>query len=82
MYNIQGPWRSKEGKYPSEEHPKLSVLFHSSRYPKLSTSITTDQLARYGLIAAETDSLGGQEPENDTNNFGHFTVGLVGSALC
>ena len=30
----------------------------------------------------ETDSLGGQEPENKTDNLGHFTLGLVRSMPC
>ena len=30
----------------------------------------------------ETDSLGGQEPKNETDNLGHFTLGLVRSMPC
>ena len=53
-----------------------------SGYSKLPVSVSTDQLARSGLIAVETDSLGGQEPENETDSFGHCTLGLVRSAAC
>ena len=43
----------------------------------MSVSITTDQLERSILIAVETVSLGGKELENNTENFGHCTLGLV-----
>ena len=49
----------RKDKDPSEERPKLSVSFSSSCSPKLSVSITIDQLARFGLIAVENDSVGG-----------------------
>ena len=55
---------------PSEEPTKLLVLLSGYLSPKLSVFITTDQLARSGLMIMETDSLGGWELENDTNNFG------------
>ena len=42
---------------PSEERPKLSVLFSGSRSPKLALSITTDQLVCSILIAMESASL-------------------------
>ena len=57
----------------------MSFSFSRSSYPKLLVSVTTDQLARSGLIAGENDSLGGQEPENKTDNFGSLL--LVRAAL-
>ena len=48
----------------------LSVYLSGSRSPKLSSSITTDQLARSRLIAGDNDSLGGREQDNGTENFG------------
>ena len=62
-----GPRKEKD---PSERWLKLLVLFSGYRSSKLSFSITTNQLARLGLIAGENDSLGGREPENETENFG------------
>ena len=56
---------------PSEECLNLLIFLSNSRSPKLSVSITTDQLALSGLIAGENDSLGGQEPDNETDNFGY-----------
>ena len=53
----------------------MSVSFSSSLPPKLSVSITTDQLGHSGLIAVDTDGLGGREPENETKNFGRFSPG-------
>ena len=53
----------------------MSVLFSGSRSPRLSLSITTDQVARSGFIAGENDSLGGREQENKTNNFVRFLLG-------
>ena len=44
---------------PSEEPNKLLVLLSGYLSPKLSVFITTDQLARSGLMIMETDSLGG-----------------------
>ena len=35
-------------------------------FPKLSFSITTDQLVHSGLIANDNDSLGGRELDNET----------------
>ena len=64
-------------KDPSEEQPKLSVSFYVSRSPKVLFSIITNQLARSGLIAGENESLVGQEPENDTNNSGRFSLGCT-----
>ena len=55
---------------PSEERPKLSVLFSGSSYPKLSSSITTDKLARSELIAGNNGSLREQELDTETENFG------------
>ena len=52
----------------------LSVSFSGYCTPKLSVSITTYQLARFGLIAMETESLGVREPENDTDDFGHCSL--------
>ena len=46
-----------------------------SRTPKVSVSSTTYQLVRSGLIAVETDSLGGREPENETDTFVCFSLG-------
>ena len=60
---------------PSEQRPKLSVLFSGSCPPKLSFYITIDQLAHSVMISSENDSLGGQEPENKTNNFGRSSLG-------
>ena len=51
------------------------VSFSGSCSPKLLVSITTDQLARYGLIADDNDSLGGREPENETDNFVRCSLG-------
>ena len=51
------PKGSRKEKDPSEQRPKLSVLFSRSRSPKLSLSITTDQLAHSGLIAVDSASL-------------------------
>ena len=64
-------------KDPSEEQPKFLVLFSSSRSTKLSFYITTDKLARSGLITGENDSLGGREPENETDNFGSCPLGCT-----
>ena len=55
----------------------LSVSFSSYRLPKLSVSVATDQLERPGLILLETGSLGGIEPENNTNNFGPCSLGCA-----
>ena len=41
----------------------------------MSVSITTNQLSCPVLIAVETDSLGGREPENKTDNFGCCLLG-------
>ena len=57
---------------PSEERLKLSVSFYGSRSPKISFSITTDQLVHSRLIAGENESFGGREQENDIENFGRF----------
>ena len=61
-------------RYSGEERPKLSASFYSYRLPKLSVSITTNQLVRSGLMVMETGSLGGQEPENETDSFGRSSV--------
>ena len=53
----------------------MIALFSGYRHPKLSVYITTYQLVRSRLIAVETDSLGGQEPWNKTDNFGLFFLG-------
>ena len=53
------------------------VSFSCSCSPKLSVSITTDQIARSRLISGKNYSLGGQEPENETNNFSHFSLGCA-----
>ena len=53
----------------------MSVSFSGSRSPKLLVSITTDQLARSGLIAGDNDSLRGREPENKIGNFGRCSLG-------
>ena len=42
--------------------------------PKLSVYIITNWLSCYVLIADDNDSLGGQEPENETDNFGRFSL--------
>ena len=55
---------------PSNQCPMLLVSLASSRSPKLSVSIVTDQLARSGLTFSENDSLGERELDNETNNFG------------
>ena len=65
----------RKEKDTSEERPKLSVLFSGSCSPKLPVSITTDHLARSGLISSENDSLGGREPENKTDNSGYCSLG-------
>ena len=59
----------------SEERLKLLILFSCSRYPKLSLSVSTDQLAPSGLIACENDSLGIREPENENDNFVRCLIG-------
>ena len=64
-----GPRNEKD---TNEERPKLLVLFSGSNYPKLSFSITTDQLARSVLIVSENDSLLGREPQNKIDNFRRF----------
>ena len=61
----------------SEKRPRFLVLFSGSCYTKIPVSITTDQLARSRLIAGENDSLGGQEPEKETNNFGRCLLGCA-----
>ena len=67
-----GPRKEKD---PSEERPKLLVSFSVSFSPKLSLSVTTDQLVCSWLIADKNDSLGGKEPENKTNNFERCSLG-------
>ena len=42
---------------PREKWPKLSAYFSGYRYPKLSFSIITNQLVRFGLISVESVSL-------------------------
>ena len=42
---------------PSYQRPKLLVSFSGTCYPKLSFSIPTDQLVRFGLIAVDSVSL-------------------------
>ena len=69
------PGRIRKEKDPIEERTKLLVLFSISRYPKLPFSITTDQLARSGLISSENDNLGERERENETGNFGRCSLG-------
>ena len=63
-YNLFRTYKDPDGpkkeKDPSEEQPKLLVLFSGYRYPKLWVSITTYQLACPILIAGENDSLGGR----------------------
>ena len=66
------PERPRKENDPSKERPKLSVSFSGSCSPKLLVSITTAQLERSGLIAGENDSLGGREPENDTDNISRY----------
>ena len=56
---------------------KLLVSLSGSRPPKLSVSIAINQLARSGLVAVETDSLGGGEQENDTDNFSRCSLGCA-----
>ena len=60
----------------------LKKKLEQSVSSKLSVSIITDQLESSGLRDVETDSLGGQEPENEINNFGHCKLGLVRSTPC
>ena len=48
----------------------------------MSVSVTTNQLAYSRLIAVETESLGGNKPENETDNFCHCMLDLVRLALC
>ena len=69
----------RNGRSCRSRSPVLFLRFASSgsRPPKLSVSVTTDQLARSGLIAVETDSLGGREPENENDNFGRCSLGRV-----
>ena len=58
-----------------QKQPNLLVSFSCSCSTKLSFSITTDQMARSGLKAGNNDSLGGQEPENETDNFVRRSLG-------
>ena len=39
------------------QRPKLSVSFSGSRLPKMSVSITINNLVHFGLITVDTDSL-------------------------
>ena len=41
----------------------------------MSVFVTTNQFALSELIAVETDSLRGREPENKTDNFGRCSLG-------
>ena len=43
--------------------------------------MTTDQLAHYGLISVDTESLGGQEPEKETKNFVSCPIGRAAVSL-
>ena len=47
----------QEKKNPSDERLKLSFSLSGSHSPKLAPSITTDQLARSGLISVGSASL-------------------------
>ena len=69
------PDGSSKEKDPSEEQLKLLVSLYGSRSPKLSFSITIDQLAHSGLISGKNDSLGGRKPENKTKKIGRFLLG-------
>ena len=62
-------------RYSSAERSKFPVLFTSSCSPKLALSITTDQLAYYGLIAVKSAILEEREPDKETNNFGRSSLG-------
>ena len=50
------------------------MSFSGSGYSKLSFSITTDKLSQSGLISNKDDSLGVQEPDIETKNFGHCLI--------
>ena len=75
--SYRDPDKPRNEKDPSEERPKFLVLFSGSCYPKILVSITTDQLARSGLIAGENDILSGLEPENKTDNFSRSSLGCT-----
>ena len=60
---------------PSEKCQNLSVSLSGSRPPKLSVSTYINPKRSNGLVVMETDGLGGQEPDNKTDNFGrHFPI--------
>ena len=56
---------------PSEKCPTLLVSLSGSCPTKLSVSTSINPQRANWSVVVETDSLGGQEPENDTDNFGH-----------
>ena len=53
----------------------MLVSFYGSLSLKLLVSVTTNRVARSGLISGKNDSLGGREPENETDNFGRCLLG-------
>ena len=60
---------------PSEQRPELSVSFSGSCPPKLSLSLDINPECASRSVVMETDSLGEREPENETDNFGHYPLG-------
>ena len=80
-YNLFRTYKDPDGpkkeKDPIEERPKSSALFFDSCSPILSVSIPTNQMTRSGLIASKNDSLSGQEPENETDNFRFCSQGCA-----
>ena len=56
-----------------DAYPLQSVAIHFNHTVSVSTVIS--QECTKLLIVMDTDSLGGQEPENETNNFDRCTLG-------
>ena len=55
---------------PRDYWKKFSVSLYGSRPLKLSVSISINPERANWTVVMETDSLGGREPENKTDNFG------------
>ena len=64
-----------------EKNLGCKIVYHSElimrpkKISKMSVSTVTSPKFTKWLIVMDTDSLGGQEPENKTNNFGRCTLG-------
>ena len=57
----------------------MLVSLSGSHSNKLALSITTNKLARSGLVAVESASLEERDPDNKTDRFGRYS--LKGGAI-